>query len=53
MHDVARVLKPDEIQAVGDWLSRQSNADGVRPAAAGSFALPKACGAIATTEAAP
>jgi len=53
MHDVARALKPDEIQAIGDWLSRQSNADGVRPAPAGAFVLPRACGAIAAAETTP
>ena len=53
MHNVARALRPEEIQALGVWLARQSNADGVRPAPAGSFELPRSCGAIAATETAP
>ena len=53
MHAVAMALRPDEIQAVASWLSRQSNPDGVRPAAAGSFEPPQACGALAHSENAP
>ena len=53
MQQIARALKPDEIQAIGDWLSHQANADGVRPAPAGSFALPRPCGAVAATQVTP
>lgn len=46
MREVALALAPEDVRAVATWLSRQPNADGTRPAPAGSFTPPKACGAI-------
>lgn len=46
MHDVAMKLTEPEINAIANYLSGQSNGDGVAPAAAGSFAPPVACGAL-------
>jgi cytochrome c553 len=46
MREVARALAPDDIRAVATWLSQQANAHGVRPAPAGTFAPPVACGAL-------
>jgi cytochrome c553 len=45
MGDVARALAPEDIRAVATWLSQQANADGARPAPAGRFMPPVACGA--------
>ncbi|HEX6832638.1 MAG TPA: c-type cytochrome [Rudaea sp.] len=53
MHDVAMALRPDEIHAVATWLSQQSNPEGVRPASAGSFVLPRACGELPHADGAP
>ncbi len=44
MADIARTLEPTEIRAIAEWLSRQGHSQPRRPAAAGSFALPEACG---------
>jgi len=46
MHDVAMKLSEAEITAVANYLSGRSNDEGVKPAAAGSFAPPLACGAL-------
>lgn len=46
MHDVANAIAPEDIRAVATWLSQQPNPEGTRPAPAGSFALPVACGAM-------
>jgi cytochrome c553 len=46
MHDVAEHIAPEDIRAIAVWLSQQSNADGQRPALAGSFVPPKACGSL-------
>lgn len=52
MAEVARSLDPADIRAIGVWLSQQSHADEQRPAPAGSFLPPRACGAL-PYEAAP
>jgi cytochrome c553 len=52
MHDVADHIAPEDIRAIAVWLSQQSNADGQRPAPAGSFVPPKACGSLPHAEAA-
>ena len=52
MHDVADHIAPEDIRAIAVWLSQQSNADGQRPASAGSFVPPKACGSLPHGEAA-
>lgn len=46
MHDVASKLSEAEIVAIANYLSGRSNDDGVKPADAGSFAPPVACGAL-------
>jgi len=51
MHDVAMALTPEDIRAVATWLSQQSNPDGTRPAAAGSFTPPLQCGALKAEDA--
>ncbi|HEY0181111.1 MAG TPA: c-type cytochrome [Dokdonella sp.] len=53
MHDVATRIAPEDVRAVASWLSQQSNPDGARPAPAGAFTPPKACGALPHAEAAP
>jgi len=53
MADVASDLSPGDIRAIAVWLSRQVAADGHRPAPAGSFLPPRACGAMPHGEAAP
>lgn len=45
MADIARALQPAEIRAIAEWLARQGHSEPRRPAPAGSFALPLACGA--------
>jgi len=50
MHEVAMALSAEDIRAVATWLSQQSNADGTRPAPAGSFAPPLSCGALAVED---
>ncbi len=44
MHDIARAMQPAEIRAIADWLAEQGHSEPRRPAPAGSFALPRACG---------
>ena len=46
MHDVAMKLSEAEIAAIANYLSGRSNDEGVKPADAGSFAPPVACGAL-------
>jgi cytochrome c553 len=46
MHDVAVKLSQAEIVAIANYLSGQSNDESVKPADAGSFAPPVACGAL-------
>jgi cytochrome c553 len=46
MHDVAVKLSEAEIVAIANYLSGRSNDEGVKPADAGSFAPPVACGAL-------
>jgi len=46
MREVARLLTPEEIRAVATWLSQQPNAQAARPAPAGDFTPPLACGAL-------
>ncbi len=46
MHDVATKLSEAEITAIANYLSGRSNDEGVKPADAGSFAPPVACGAL-------
>jgi cytochrome c553 len=53
MHDVANAIAIDDIRAIATWLSQQSNADGLRPAPAGSFVPPKACGSLPHAEKSP
>ncbi|MDR3388723.1 MAG: cytochrome c4 [Rudaea sp.] len=53
MHDVAERIAPEDIRAIATWLSQQSNPDGARPAPAGSFVPPKACGSLPHAENAP
>lgn len=53
MHDVAERVTPDDIRAVAVWLSQQSNPDGQRPATAGTFVPPKACGSLPHVEKTP
>jgi cytochrome c553 len=43
MAAIARALDPREIRAIAAWLSVQTQAQPVRPAAAGSFVPPLAC----------
>jgi cytochrome c553 len=52
MHDVAGKVGADDIRAIAVYLSQQSNVDGLRPAPAGSFVPPKACGSLPHAEAA-
>ncbi len=44
MASIARKLEPTDLRIVATWLSRQAAPDGERPAAAGTRALPLACG---------
>jgi cytochrome c553 len=53
MHEVATRIAPEDIRAIAVWLSQQSNADAQRPAAAGSFTPPLACGSLPHAEPAP
>ena len=53
MHDVASAIAVEDIRAVATWLSQQSNVDSARPAPAGSFVPPKACGSLPHKDAAP
>jgi len=53
MHDVANAIAVEDIRAVATWLSQQSNAESARPAPAGSFVPPKACGSLPHAEKAP
>jgi len=46
MGEIARRLAPEDIRAVAVWLSRQSHADERRPAPAGAFVPPLACGML-------
>ncbi|HEY0233156.1 MAG TPA: c-type cytochrome [Dokdonella sp.] len=50
MHDVASHIAAEDIRAIAVWLSQQSNAEGQRPAVAGSFVPPKACGSLPHVE---
>lgn len=50
MAEVAHNLDPADIRSIGVWLSQQSHADGQRPAAAGSFLPPQACGDLPYAE---
>ena len=53
MGEIARNLAADDIRAVAVWLSRQSYADERRPAPAGAFVPPRACGTLPHAEASP
>ena len=53
MGTIARDLAPQEMRAIAAWLSRQSHADEERPAPAGSFLPPRACGQMPYAKAAP
>jgi cytochrome c553 len=53
MGEIARNLAADDIRAVAVWLSRQSHADERRPAPAGTFVPPRACGTLPHAEASP
>ena len=53
MHDIANAISADDIRAVATWLSQQSNSESARPAPAGSFTPPKACGSLSYAEASP
>ncbi len=53
MGEIARSLAPEDIRAVSEWLSQQSHPDGERPAPAGAFVPPRACGNLPHAEAAP
>lgn len=53
MHDVASAIAVEDIRAIATWLSQQSNESSARPAPAGSFVPPKACGALPHAEKAP
>ena len=53
MHDVANKIAPEDIRAIATWLSQRPNADAERPAAAGSFVPPKACGSLPHAERRP
>ena len=46
MHDVASALSEAEIVAIANYLSGRSSDEGAKPAAAGSFAPPVACGVL-------
>jgi len=46
MGDVARAIAPEDIRAVATWLSQQAHSADVRPAPAGAFVPPVACGAV-------
>lgn len=50
MSDIAHKIAPADIRAVAVWLSQQSHADEERPAPAGSFMPPKACGSLPHAE---
>lgn len=53
MAEVAHSLDPADIRAIAVWLSQQAHADEQRPAPAGSFLPPRACGELPHAEAAP
>jgi len=53
MANIAGKLSSENIIAVAAWLSQQSFADARRPAAAGSFVPPLACGNLPFAQAAP
>lgn len=53
MAHVAQALTPADVRIVATWLSQQSHADERRPAPAGSFVPPEACGSLPHTEVAP
>ena len=53
MHDVAEAIAPEDIRAVATWLSQQSNERSERPAPAGSFEPPKACGSLPHAQTTP
>lgn len=46
MSAIAQKIAPADIRAVAVWLSQQSHADEQRPAPAGSFVPPQACGSL-------
>lgn len=50
MAEVANDLAPEDVRVVAEWLARQSHADERRPAPAGSFMPPRACGDLPWTE---
>lgn len=52
MAEIARSLAPEDIRAVSQWLSQQAHPDGERPAPAGAFVPPLACGNLPHAEAA-
>lgn len=52
MKDVADAIAAEDIRAIATWLSQQAHADGQRPAPAGSWTPPKACGSLAQAQAA-
>lgn len=44
MADIARRLAPSDFRRLGNWLATQGAKGSMKPAPAGSFALPVACG---------
>lgn len=53
MAQIARKLDPRDIRAVAAWLAQQDSAEPHRPAAAGSFVPPQACGGMPVREVQP
>jgi cytochrome c553 len=53
MAEVAKALAPEDIRRVAEWLARQANVDGRRPASTGSFTPPRACSGLPSVGAAP
>ena len=53
MAHVAQALDPADVRVVATWLAQQSHGDERRPAAAGSFVPPQACGSLPRAEATP
>lgn len=49
MAEIARALAPEDLRPLGEWLSMQGG-EPHAPAPAGSFSLPRACGAMPATE---
>ena len=53
MAQIARKLDPRDIRAVAAWLAQQDSDEPHRPAAAGSFLPPQACGGMPAREVQP